>query len=128
MSTSGIAQFLRAYPDCVRVDVADAKGSTPRERGAWMLVSSDASAGTIGGGRLEYMAIERARAMLREAVSADRMEVPLGPEIGQCCGGHIALTLRRVDAALAGACAAEAAADDERRPHVYVFGAGHVGN
>ena len=37
-------------------------GSSPREAGAFMLVSPDAHLGTIGGGELEYMVIDRARA------------------------------------------------------------------
>ncbi|RVD40952.1 xanthine dehydrogenase accessory protein XdhC, partial [Mesorhizobium sp. M8A.F.Ca.ET.023.02.2.1] len=42
------------------VEVAAAKGSTPREAGAFMLVSPSAIFGTIGGGQLEYMAIDKA--------------------------------------------------------------------
>jgi len=127
MSCSETAEFLRAHPGCIRIDIAEAKGSTPRERGAWMLVGPDGTLNTIGGGRLEFMAIERARAMLRDAVGAERMEVPLGPEIGQCCGGRIALELRRVDEALAAETLAAAEAAERARPHVYLFGAGHVG-
>ena len=46
------------------VRVETARGSTPREAGAWMLVGPQATLGTIGGGQLEYMAIDAARAML----------------------------------------------------------------
>ena len=42
----------------------EAKGSTPREKGAWMLVSPIGIFGTIGGGQLEFMAIDKARQML----------------------------------------------------------------
>jgi xanthine dehydrogenase accessory factor len=56
---------------------------------------------------------------------AGTMDIPLGPEIGQCCGGRVEVSLRPAgDGAplLARLEAAEAA-----RPHVYLFGAGHVG-
>lgn len=101
----------------IRVRVTRARGSTPREAGAEMGVTVDAVTGTIGGGQLEYMAIDRARAMLRSGEDHAVMDVPLGPEIGQCCGGRMELTLDRV-------AALEAAPPG---PWVLVFGAGHVG-
>ena len=55
-----LRDFLDASPFAsALVEVAEAKGSTPREKGAWMLVSPDAIFGTIGGGQLEFMAIDR---------------------------------------------------------------------
>jgi xanthine dehydrogenase accessory factor len=50
------------------VEVAAVEGSAPREAGAWMVVTADAFAGTIGGGQLEYLAIDQARRMLRRKV------------------------------------------------------------
>ena len=112
----------------VLVTVAEAKGSTPREAGAAMLVTAERSFGTIGGGRLEWEGIAHARALLAERRSRElRVELPLGPAVGQCCGGHVGLHLRRAaDAELAELEAAEAAADG-RLPVVLLFGAGHVG-
>ena len=66
-SAKNLRAFLDASAAVAFVEVADAKGSTPREKGAWMLVSPDAIYGTIGGGQLEYMAIDEARAVLRVA-------------------------------------------------------------
>ncbi len=111
----------------IRVSVAAAKGSTPREAGAWMVVSADAVAGTIGGGQLEFDAIAEARAMLAAGQSRGRRDVALGPDIGQCCGGRVTLVFERLPEAairtLAGDCRAEADAE----PHVLIYGAGHVG-
>ncbi|MEO1265707.1 MAG: XdhC family protein, partial [Pseudomonadota bacterium] len=77
----------------VRVVIAEVRGSAPREPGAAMLVSGDAQFGTIGGGRLEFEAVRLARLMLAEQPRGDwqrRMESwPLGPNLGQCCGGHV---------------------------------------
>ncbi|MEP9399573.1 xanthine dehydrogenase accessory protein XdhC [Mesorhizobium sp. KR2-14] len=136
------AERLRCFLDTAQaaalVEVTEAKGSTPRETGTRMLVSPQAIFGTIGGGQLEFMAIDRARQMLagsspsapradlsREGVTLD---IPLGPEIGQCCGGRVGLTIRPVEEALRAELIAQAKADDAASPHVYVFGGGHVGH
>jgi xanthine dehydrogenase accessory factor len=109
----------------VRVEIA--RGSTPREAGAWMVVGPQATLGTIGGGQLEYMAIDAARAMLARGGDRESLDVPLGPEIGQCCGGRTLLAVTRLDGP--GWAALRATALEERRalPEVLIFGAGHVG-
>jgi xanthine dehydrogenase accessory factor len=83
--------------------------------------------GTIGGGQLEHRAIEAAREMLREGRLAREIDLPLGPEIGQCCGGRVSLHLQRMGASERSAALARAEAEVAARPHVYVLGAGHVG-
>jgi xanthine dehydrogenase accessory factor len=55
------------------------------------------------------------------------LDVPLGPEIGQCCGGRVEVLIRLVDAALAAELVAAAEAEEAHLPHVYIFGGGHVG-
>ncbi|MBZ9890793.1 xanthine dehydrogenase accessory protein XdhC [Mesorhizobium sp. BR1-1-3] len=125
--------FLASAGRVALVEVAGTKGSTPREKGAFMLVSPTAIFGTIGGGQLEYMAIDKARQMLgKEArIEVDEvcatLDVPLGPEIGQCCGGRVEVLIRLVDAALAGDLVAAAEAEEAHLPYVYIFGGGHVG-
>lgn len=79
----------------VLVTVADARGSTPREAGARMLVTRARAYGTIGGGRLEYDAMQEARALLDAGDAHALREVPLGPALGQCCGGHATVLLER---------------------------------
>lgn len=113
--------------DAIRVRVAGVRGSAPREVGAEMIVTANAVTGSIGGGALEYMAMDRARAMLAKGEREATMDVPLGPEIGQCCGGRTRLSVTRLDAD--GWTALRARAERERRalPQVLVFGAGHVG-
>lgn len=101
----------------IRVAITRALGSTPREAGAQMFVTHDDITGTIGGGQLEYMAIDRARQMLARGETWAEMNVPLGPEIGQCCGGRVMLTLT----------ANAAIPPMPALPHVVIFGAGHVG-
>lgn len=133
-SAESLQAFLDRAPAAL-VEVVEAKGSTPREAGAWMLASLYSIFGTIGGGQLEFMAIARARELLDDgshssAAMPDEttLDIPLGPEIGQCCGGRVTLSIRRVDKAVRGELERRAAEQDEARPHVLVFGGGHVGH
>jgi xanthine dehydrogenase accessory factor len=81
----------------VLVTVAIAEGSVPREAGAHMVVSRDALFDTIGGGHLELKAIAIARAMLEDGRTRHFERFPLGPALGQCCGGVAYLLFERVD-------------------------------
>ncbi len=121
-----IVRFARAAPT-ILVTVDDAQGSTPRVQGTQMLVSATAVLGTIGGGQLEYMAIDAARAMLSTGEASQRLTIPLGPEIGQCCGGRVILLLSKCDAAKAANLTSSVETAKEKQPSVYIFGAGHVG-
>ena len=122
-----IRAFLNKRPDSVLIEVTDVKGSAPRDAGAWMLVARDMIFRTIGGGQLEYVAIDHARKILAGGRDSP-MDVPLGPEIGQCCGGRVGLSFRRVNRGLAEDLVAKVDAEIATRPHIYVFGAGHVGD
>jgi xanthine dehydrogenase accessory factor len=82
--------------DAVTVTVASGKGSTPREAGAKMVVTIDALHGTIGGGELEYQAIDLARGMLRGARDRQAKRFGLGANLGQYCGGAAHLLLECV--------------------------------
>ena len=73
-----------------RIVVAQVRGSAPREVGAAMMVWDTGQSGTIGGGALEFEAAIAAREML--ASGQDRVtRHALGPDLGQCCGGHVTL-------------------------------------
>jgi len=78
----------------VRVLVVKTRGSTPRETGAEMLVWQDRSEGTIGGGTLEHEAITLARQLATPTLR----RFPLGPSLGQCCGGAVTLAFEPLDA------------------------------
>ncbi len=81
------------------VTVVGAQGSTPREIGARMLVWPDRFTGTIGGGSLERQGLDQARRLLSQAERRHALQdYPLGPLLGQCCGGHVRLLVERVDA------------------------------
>lgn len=79
----------------VLVTVADIRGSSPREIGAKMIVTSGATVGTIGGGQLEYQATHVAADML----GADQpmlRSFPLGSSTDQCCGGVVEILFEPV--------------------------------
>ena len=80
------------------VTVVELEGSGPREAGARMVVARDGSiAGTIGGGTLEFEAIDFARGRMTNA-AAEWRTVSLGPALGQCCGGRVQLLQESFDA------------------------------
>jgi xanthine dehydrogenase accessory factor len=122
-----LPRFLATPDDVVHICLKDVRGSSPRDAGAQMFVSADGLHGTIGGGQLEFMAIDKARAMLRAGRVAEDMDVPLGPEIGQCCGGRVAVTLTQMSDEHRQAALIAEVQDIAERPHVYILGAGHVG-
>ena len=109
------------------VEVVEVLGSAPRESGALMLVTESGSVGTIGGGELEWRAMQRAREALMGELVAERLQLPLGPALQQCCGGHVTLSLQRL-----GPCDRDGLVrrlEDWRAalPRLVLFGAGHVG-
>jgi len=119
--------FLDQHRDVVRVVLDDLVGSSPREVGADIFVSPTGQWGTIGGGQLEYLAIDEARRMLRQGQEAVQLDIPLGPDIGQCCGGRVRLVFQRIDDAARSAALQGLAQRAHAEPHIYIFGAGHVG-
>ena len=83
------------------VTVAQAQGSSPREAGARMVVAPDGTfSGTVGGGALEWSALAEAQSLIarRGGPAASTLDKALGPDLGQCCGGRVMLTVERFDA------------------------------
>jgi xanthine dehydrogenase accessory factor len=116
-------QALAAGRSAVVVEVTEARGSAPRPVGTRMLVFADEAIGTIGGGHLELKALQSARALLAGRDDAPRSEhFPLGPALGQCCGGAVTLGYAPLTAAVL-------AQWHEPTPllHLQLYGAGHVG-
>ena len=81
-----------------RIVIASFDGSSPRETGAAMLVWHEGQSGTIGGGALEWQAMQDARAVLGTDRAIHVARVPLGPALGQCCGGAVTLLTEVYDA------------------------------
>ncbi|MEP7241130.1 MAG: xanthine dehydrogenase accessory protein XdhC [Devosia sp.] len=127
MKSADLATFARSNPQAVVAELTRVRGSSPREQGAFMVIAPDATIGTVGGGALEYMVIARARQALRDGEEPEGLDIPLGPEIGQCCGGRVEVSLRRVTPGRSSELVARLHAVEAARPHVYLFGSGHVG-
>lgn len=93
----------------VLVTITNAKGSTPRDVGAKMLVTEEQFFGSIGGGGLEWVALEQAREILKTEKNS-KASVPLCSKAQQCCGGFVELFFELISPA----------------PQLLIFGAGHV--
>lgn len=90
---------VRRGESLAMVTIVGAQGSTPRETGARMLVWPDRFTGTIGGGSLERQALDQARRLLAQNARRHALQdYPLGPLLGQCCGGRVRLLVERLDA------------------------------
>ena len=116
-------EWVRSARRAVLVEVIGARGSVPRGCGTRMLIGNADCEGTIGGGHLEWRAIAEARAMLAGGDFTPRTaHYPLGPALGQCCGGAVTLGFSALDADALSAWPADAP-----RFHLQLYGAGHVG-
>ena len=82
----------------IMISVVKSEGSVPRETGARLLVTADSVLHTIGGGHLEWRAIETAREWLQPGQNTRRMlaRYSLGASLGQCCGGTVTLAFERI--------------------------------
>ena len=116
-------EALAAGRPAVVVEVTESRGSAPRESGTRMLVFAADAVGTIGGGHLELKALASARALLASAGDAPRSEhFPLGPALGQCCGGAVTLGYEVLNTEVLARWPAPAPLF-----HLQLYGAGHVG-
>ncbi|MDU9414650.1 xanthine dehydrogenase accessory protein XdhC [Pseudomonas sp. zfem005] len=110
---SALAELQQRSEACVLVTIIEERGSTPRNSGSKMVVSDDRIYETIGGGHLEFKAMEIAREMLRTRTQDTRLErFSLGASLGQCCGGATVLLFEPMG---------------QPQAHIALFGAGHVG-
>jgi xanthine dehydrogenase accessory factor len=146
----GLRRVADANEHCIWLVVAKTQGSVPREVGASMIVTANETHGTIGGGHLELKAIEHAREMLKQdAITATQRHFPLGPALGQCCGGAVSILFAPMNEAYRDEVAKIASIEEQGGSyeftrvidtnetvtvplafdawHIVVFGAGHVG-
>ena len=110
---SALADLQQQGEACVLVTIIEERGSTPRNAGSKMVVTAERIFETIGGGHLEYKAMELAREMLASRSQDTRLErFSLGASLGQCCGGATVLLFEPMG---------------QPQAQIAVFGAGHVG-
>jgi len=96
----------------VLITVITTAGSTPREAGCKMVVTGAEQFDTIGGGHLEFDALNKAREYLLKGKQDQHIvSYPLSSKLGQCCGGAVKVLFEVY------CCHSQ---------HIAVFGAGHV--
>ena len=124
---NGFNNFLNYNKRVIQASIVRTIGSSPRNSDTEMFISETDTLGTIGGGQLEYLVINHSKKMIAENIKKDILKISLGPEIGQCCGGKVEVSLLEMykkDKRLA---LNRFDKKDKNLPHVYVMGAGHVG-
>jgi len=124
---NGFNNFLNYNKRIIQASIVRTIGSSPRNSDTEMFISETDTLGTIGGGQLEYLVINHSKKMIAENIKKDILKISLGPEIGQCCGGKVEISL--LEMYEKDKCLALNRFDkkDKNLPHVYVMGAGHVG-
>jgi xanthine dehydrogenase accessory factor len=121
------ARWLAEGVPFTLAEIAETQGSAPREKGAVMAVSLLETAGTIGGGQLEWDVIARARKLLVSTLDSEDAALVLGPALGQCCGGRVLIRIKRAQSVDVDVLTAQQDAAQAVRPAVFIYGAGHVG-
>jgi xanthine dehydrogenase accessory factor len=112
-----VTRLRAARTPGVLVTLVTVRGHAPRDAGAKLVVAPDATWGSIGGGNLEAVAIERAREMLADRAAAPELITSALSEKApyqrgvQCCGGEVTVLLEPLPVV----------------PAVAIFGVGHVG-
>ena len=110
---NAIARLSDENAGFVLVTVVQTEGSAPRDAAAKMVVTTAQTHDSIGGGNLEFQAIDQARALLDKGVPATQSHtISLGKDLSQCCGGKVTLLLECFPPC---------------QFNIALFGAGHVG-
>ena len=103
--------FKKKKEPIALVTVTKCLGSTPCMVSSRMIVTKKKKIfGTIGGGKLEFLAIDEAIISLKENRIIE-LTYTLGPEFEQCCGGKVELIIEPMN----------------KSPELFLFGAGHIG-
>ncbi|MFT4770968.1 MAG: xanthine dehydrogenase accessory factor [Cryomorphaceae bacterium] len=106
-----LSEFKSKRQSVALVTVTKCLGSTPCVVSSRMIVTEDRSIfGTIGGGKLEFKAIDEAIIALNENRIIES-SYTLGPEFEQCCGGKVEFIIEPMN----------------QSPELFLFGAGHIG-
>lgn len=114
---AAVARLRERREPGVLVTVAAVRGHAPRRAGAKLVVGQSQTWGSIGGGNVEAVAIDRARELLGTLdPEPELMDFALNDKVTnrhgvQCCGGTVAVLLEPLPVV----------------PAVAIFGVGHVG-
>jgi xanthine dehydrogenase accessory factor len=108
---AALARWRAARRRFALLTVVETHGSAPRKAGTHLLLAADGeSVGTLGGGAIEFEALDQARTVLASG-RAMLFHRHLGRDLGMCCGGEMSVFIEAV----------------EPKPRLFVFGAGTIG-
>ena len=106
-----LSGFKKQQQPVALVTVTKCLGSTPCVMGSRMIITNNKELfGTIGGGKLEFLATDEAMKSLAEN-RIIKSSYTLGPEFEQCCGGKVEFMIEPMN----------------QSPELFLFGAGHIG-
>ncbi len=106
-----LKQYQERQEAIALVTVTKCLGSTPCRVGSRMIVTKEKKVhGTIGGGKLEFLAVDEAARAIQDNRIIEKTYT-LGPEFEQCCGGKVEFIIEPMN----------------QSPELFLFGAGHIG-
>lgn len=114
-----LIKLKKTGKSCMIITVIETTGNTPVKVGKKMIVGEkDYSFGTVGGGALEYYAIDKCKellikqqSILEKYILKEGEVVQEGKVLPMACGGTVSLFYEYIGV----------------KGYVYIFGAGHVG-
>jgi xanthine dehydrogenase accessory factor len=115
-----LSDITAAGEAAVLVTISGIRGSTPRETGAKMIVTARETIGTIGGGQLEHQCTHIAAGLIGGKEIPTTRRFPLGPALGQCCGGVVDVLFEPVASGLPGWLRDLRSLHGQRQPSVLV--------
>ena len=105
------SEWYRQQETYVEATVIDTGGSTPRLRGARLVTNGAYFGGTVGGGAVEKLVLDKSAELLHANSTHATISVHLVRDLAMCCGGKMSVFLNKVEA----------------KPSLIIFGAGHIG-
>lgn len=120
--------LLEKGQDFVIAKVVDSTGSTPRKKGAWLLMRQDGTtSGTVGGGQLELetekLCLETFKTKEKSKIHHFRLTGEDQQALDMRCGGDTDIQIQYIDATHPEDFTHEFGLETT----AYIFGAGHVG-
>ena len=122
-----INEVIKFNSTLMKAKLITTEGSVPRDKGTLMLISEKYIFGSIGGGQLEYNIINKSLIFLKNnKFKEEIINIPLGPSIGQCCGGYVQVKITKHKDGKNSIQNENIINKNEES--LYIFGAGHVGS
>ena len=128
LKKNNLIKFFKDKTKIAYCEIKNNSGSSPREKGTWMLISSKGEIfGTIGGGQLEFNLINN---VINQNWNDDfkfEIETTLGPDIAQCCGGKVVISIQKLNFILSQKLIERIEKNYSDTTSVLIFGAGNIG-